>query len=134
MHLSRFESTPPHPDRWDMVLFAGGPVWAMEWCPTPDDAPATQYLALSCHQGMEDQHFVNKMYSGTGLIQLWDVGKLECTSRYRLTLYQWVIKYKDSGTQGEARQLDEDRIGAEYESVNKGGEVEVFSPLEDALW
>ncbi|KAK2855921.1 hypothetical protein Q5P01_004656 [Channa striata] len=79
--LSRFESVSAHPDRWDMFLYAGGPVWAMEWCPTPDGAPATQYVALACHQGMDDIHHVNKIYTGPGLVQLWDVGKLEYNKR-----------------------------------------------------
>lgn len=82
MRPTRFSSAPPHPDRWDMFLFAGGPVWAMEWCPTPDTAQATQYIALACHQGMDDQHFVNKVYTGAGLVQLWDVGSLTFSTRY----------------------------------------------------
>ncbi|XP_054473974.1 general transcription factor 3C polypeptide 2 [Anoplopoma fimbria] len=79
--LSRFSAVPAHPDRWDMLLNAGGPVWAMEWCPTPDGAPASQYVALACHRGMEDQHCVNKTHSGAGLVQLWDLGALEYNSR-----------------------------------------------------
>ncbi|XP_026174751.1 general transcription factor 3C polypeptide 2 isoform X2 [Mastacembelus armatus] len=79
--LSRFGAVPAHPDRWDMVLYAGGPVWAMEWCPTPDGAPATQYIALACHREMDDLHYVNKIYTGPGLVQLWDVGKLEYSCR-----------------------------------------------------
>ncbi|XP_005464867.1 general transcription factor 3C polypeptide 2 isoform X2 [Oreochromis niloticus] len=79
--LKRFDSIPPHPERWDMMLYAGGPVWALEWCPTPDGAPATQYIALSCHQRMDDFHYVNKTSAGTGLIQLWDVGKLKYGNR-----------------------------------------------------
>ncbi|XP_038160054.1 general transcription factor 3C polypeptide 2 [Cyprinodon tularosa] len=81
LRLSRFEATPAHRDRWDMILFAGGPVWAMEWCPTPDGAPASQYLALACHRGMDDLHCVNRTYSEPGLLQLWDCGKLEYDSR-----------------------------------------------------
>nr|XP_020473904.1 general transcription factor 3C polypeptide 2 isoform X1 [Monopterus albus] len=79
--LSRFGALPAHPDRWDMLLYAGGPVWAMEWCPTPGAAPATQYIALACHRGMDDEHYVNKTYTGAGLVQLWDVGQLEYNSR-----------------------------------------------------
>ncbi|XP_042359170.1 general transcription factor 3C polypeptide 2 [Plectropomus leopardus] len=79
--LSRFTALPAHEDRWDMVLYAAGPVWAMEWCPTPDGAPASQYIALACHRGMDDQHRVNKMYSGPGLVQLWDMGSLEYDCR-----------------------------------------------------
>ncbi|XP_070705564.1 general transcription factor 3C polypeptide 2 [Pempheris klunzingeri] len=79
--LRRLAAVPAHPERWDMMLYAGGPLWAMEWCPTPDGAPASQFLALACHRGMDDQHYVNRMYAGPGLVQLWDVGKLECDSR-----------------------------------------------------
>lgn len=79
----RFEAVPPHPERWDMLLYTGGPVWAMEWCPTPEGAPATQYIAVACHRGMDDQHRANELYAGTGLVQLWDVSKLEYNTRYR---------------------------------------------------
>ncbi|XP_068433274.1 general transcription factor 3C polypeptide 2 [Clinocottus analis] len=79
--LGRFTAVPAHPDRWDMLLFAGGPVWALEWCPTPDGAPACQYVALACHGGMEDRHCVNKTHSGAGLVQLWDLGPLQYNSR-----------------------------------------------------
>ncbi|XP_062267798.1 general transcription factor 3C polypeptide 2 isoform X2 [Platichthys flesus] len=78
--LNRFEAVPAHTARWDMLLYAGGPVWAMEWCPTPDGAPATQYIAVACHRGMDDQHYVNKTCTGPGLIQLWDVGMMEYNS------------------------------------------------------
>lgn len=81
----RFTAAPPHPEHWDMLLFAGGPVWALEWCPTPDGARATQYVALACHQRMDDQHFINKMYTGPGLVQLWDVGKLDYNNRLNRT-------------------------------------------------
>ncbi|XP_022048403.1 general transcription factor 3C polypeptide 2 [Acanthochromis polyacanthus] len=78
--LSRFEALPPHPERWDMLLYAGGPVWALEWCPTPDGAIATQYIALACHRGMDDLHYASKTCTGSGLVQLWDVSKLEYDS------------------------------------------------------
>ncbi|XP_059213002.1 general transcription factor 3C polypeptide 2 [Centropristis striata] len=79
--LSRFTAVPAHPDRWDMLLYTGGPIWSMEWCPTPDGAPASQYVALACHRGMDDQHYANKTYSGAGLVQLWDLSTLEYNSR-----------------------------------------------------
>uniref|UniRef100_A0A1A7WT83 General transcription factor IIIC, polypeptide 2, beta n=1 Tax=Iconisemion striatum TaxID=60296 RepID=A0A1A7WT83_9TELE len=81
LRLSRFESVPAHSGRWDMLLFAGGPVWALEWCPTPDGAPASQYLALACHRGMDDVHQVNQIYTEPGLVQLWDCGSLKYNSR-----------------------------------------------------
>lgn len=77
---SRFQSTPPHPDRWDTTLFAGGPLWAMEWCPAPDDSADRQYVALACHREMDDEHCVNQTYGGDALVQLWDVGRLDSIS------------------------------------------------------
>ncbi|TNN45436.1 General transcription factor 3C polypeptide 2 [Liparis tanakae] len=79
--LGRFSAKPAHPDRWDMLLCAGGPVWAMEWCPTPDGTAASQYIALGCHRGMEDKHCVNKTHGGGGLVQLWHLGTLKYNSR-----------------------------------------------------
>ncbi|XP_069028468.1 general transcription factor 3C polypeptide 2 [Embiotoca jacksoni] len=72
---------PAHPERWDMLLYAGGPVWSLEWCPTPDGAPATQYVALAGHRAMDEEHYANRTCAGPGLVQLWDVGKLEYNSR-----------------------------------------------------
>lgn len=68
-----------------MALFVGGPVWAMEWCPTPDSSPEKQYIALACHREMDDEHCVNKTYGGSGLVQLWDVGRLDSCSRCSLS-------------------------------------------------
>nr|XP_061785847.1 general transcription factor 3C polypeptide 2-like [Nerophis lumbriciformis]XP_061785848.1 general transcription factor 3C polypeptide 2-like [Nerophis lumbriciformis]XP_061785849.1 general transcription factor 3C polypeptide 2-like [Nerophis lumbriciformis]XP_061785850.1 general transcription factor 3C polypeptide 2-like [Nerophis lumbriciformis]XP_061785851.1 general transcription factor 3C polypeptide 2-like [Nerophis lumbriciformis] len=79
--LKRFEALPSHQDRWDLHLNAGGPVWAMEWCPTPDGAVASQYLAVACYRNMDDQHYLHKTYSGPALVQLWDLGLLEYDSR-----------------------------------------------------
>ncbi|XP_057678778.1 general transcription factor 3C polypeptide 2 [Corythoichthys intestinalis] len=79
--LGRFEALPAHPQGWDMHLYTGGPVWAMEWCPMPDNAVASQYLAIACHRNMDDQHFYHETYSGPALVQLWEVGTLEYNTR-----------------------------------------------------
>ncbi|CAL8391648.1 general transcription factor 3C polypeptide 2 isoform X1 [Gadus morhua] len=79
--LNRFQVSDPHPERLDLTVFVGGPVWALEWCPLPDGATAHQYLALACHQGMDQQHVFNQMYAGAGLVQLWDMGGLDYRSR-----------------------------------------------------
>ncbi|CAG5928423.1 unnamed protein product [Menidia menidia] len=106
--LKRFEAASPHPDRWDSLLFAGGPVWALEWCPTPDGAPANQHIALACHPGMDDVHQVNRTSTEPGLVQLWDCGRLEYDSRpdahpalaYGLALdkgFIWHLKWCPTG-------------------------------------
>ncbi|XP_028296472.1 general transcription factor 3C polypeptide 2 [Gouania willdenowi] len=106
--LHRFEALPPHPQRWDMMLFVGGPVWALEWCPTPDGRSAPQYVALAAHRGMDELHNIKDTYSGPGLVQLWDVGELDYNSRpqqtssmsYSLVLehgFVWQLKFCPSG-------------------------------------
>jgi len=65
------------------MFFAGGPVWAMAWCPLPlqntiyRTAHINQYLAVSCHSGMEDTYISGQSYSHSGLIQIWDFGHLD---------------------------------------------------------
>ncbi|XP_077408549.1 general transcription factor 3C polypeptide 2 [Vanacampus margaritifer] len=106
--LDRFESLPVHPQCWDMHLFTGGPVWAMEWCPTPDGAAASQYLAMACHKDAGDEHYFQETCPGPALVQLWDVGTLEYNARpnsqavlaYGLALDQgfiWHLKWCPSG-------------------------------------
>ncbi|XP_076872830.1 general transcription factor 3C polypeptide 2 [Brachyhypopomus gauderio] len=75
--VKRFESSPPHAERWDSLFFVGGPVWAMEWCPCPDGAAEKQYAALYCNTGMDDRHKVNALHTGRALLQLWDLGNLQ---------------------------------------------------------
>ncbi|KAI7799988.1 general transcription factor 3C polypeptide 2 [Triplophysa rosa] len=79
--VKRFESLPHHGDRWDSLFFVGGPVRSMEWCPCPDGAAPRQYAAIYCHKGMDDRNEINKMHTGPVLLQLWDIGELQCKSR-----------------------------------------------------
>ncbi|KAM4902839.1 general transcription factor 3C polypeptide 2 isoform 2-T2 [Sylvia borin] len=75
--LNRFSSLQPHPERLDVSFFVGGPVWAMEWCPTPEASAAPQYVAVSCHRSMEETHSVSGLHSGPALLQLWGLGVLQ---------------------------------------------------------
>lgn len=76
----RFESMSPNTERWDSLFFVGGPVWAMEWGPVPEGAAHTQYAALYCNRNMDTRHKINTLHTEHGLLQLWDLGKLQ-TSR-----------------------------------------------------
>ena len=79
--MSRFECLPPHPERWDMLFYTGGPGWARDGCPSPDGAPASQYAAIYCHRNLDDQHRMNELYTKPGLIQIWDLGQLQYNTR-----------------------------------------------------
>ncbi|KAJ8009120.1 hypothetical protein DPEC_G00085560 [Dallia pectoralis] len=75
--MKRFESLPHNPKRWDIMFYTGGPVWAMDWCPTPDGARANQYAAIYSHKDLDHQHKINRLYTEPGLIQIWDLGQLQ---------------------------------------------------------
>ncbi|NWH71626.1 TF3C2 factor, partial [Piaya cayana] len=75
--VNRFSSLPPHEERQDMSFFVGGPVWAMEWCPSPEGSVAAQYVAIYCHRSMEETHSVAGLHCGPALLQLWDLGSLQ---------------------------------------------------------
>ncbi|KAK2883984.1 hypothetical protein Q8A67_017621 [Cirrhinus molitorella] len=79
--VKRFESLPHHSECWDALFFVGGPVRSLEWCPCPDGAAKRQYAAIYCHKGMDDEHKINKLHTGPVLLQLWDIGNLQCKSR-----------------------------------------------------
>ncbi|NWI86993.1 TF3C2 factor, partial [Pitta sordida] len=75
--INRFSSLQPHPERLDVSFFVGGPVWAMEWCPTPEGSAAPQYVAVSCHRSMEETHSMAGLHTGPALLQLWGLGTLQ---------------------------------------------------------
>uniref|UniRef100_A0A8C3BS02 General transcription factor 3C polypeptide 2 n=1 Tax=Cairina moschata TaxID=8855 RepID=A0A8C3BS02_CAIMO len=75
--LNRFNSLQPHKERRDVSFFVGGPVWAMEWCPTPEGSAAPQYVCLYCHKSMDETHSVAGLHRGPALLQLWSLGTLQ---------------------------------------------------------
>ncbi|CAI7934848.1 general transcription factor 3C polypeptide 2 isoform X2 [Podarcis lilfordi] len=75
--INRFNALQPHEERLDVTFFVGGPVWAMEWCPTPEGAPASQYAAIYCNPGMDDRHSLAGTHTGPALLQLWELGPLQ---------------------------------------------------------
>ncbi|NXU54305.1 TF3C2 factor, partial [Turnix velox] len=75
--LNRFCSLQPHQQRLDLSFFVGGPVWAMEWCPSPEGSAALQYVAVYCHGSMEETHSAVGLHTGPALLQLWGLGMLQ---------------------------------------------------------
>jgi len=63
----------------DCVLFAGGPVWAVDWCPLPAPADAAgplqtvETLAVATHPRSARRNPVNVAQQGPGVVQLWGV-------------------------------------------------------------
>lgn len=61
----------------DSVLFAGGPVWALDWCPapTPGDAAAgplqtVETLAVATHPRSARRNPINVAQQGPGVVQV----------------------------------------------------------------
>ncbi|XP_048453025.1 general transcription factor 3C polypeptide 2 [Rhincodon typus] len=75
--LRRFQSLPAHKDRWDVNFFVGGPVWCVEWCPTPEGSAACQYAAIYCNKRMDDRHKLMDQYTEPTLLQIWQLGDLQ---------------------------------------------------------
>ncbi|XP_036118186.1 general transcription factor 3C polypeptide 2 [Molossus molossus] len=75
--INRFSSITAHPERWDVSFFTGGPLWALDWCPVPEGAAASQYVALFSSPDMNETHPLSQLHSGPGLLQLWGLGTLQ---------------------------------------------------------
>ncbi|KAL4458983.1 hypothetical protein ABPG75_013848 [Micractinium tetrahymenae] len=64
----------------DVLLNAGGPVWAMDWCPAGTQAGAAAgptYLALGCHPLESQQNVIGTEVRGPACIQLWELSHPE---------------------------------------------------------
>ncbi|KAG2468539.1 UCKL1 protein, partial [Polypterus senegalus] len=94
--INRFQSVSPHHERWDFAFFVGGPVWSMEWCPTPDGSSASQFVAIYCNNGMDDRHKHCALHSEPALLQIWKLGNLchdSCPSSKAIFSYGIALDY-----------------------------------------
>jgi hypothetical protein len=62
----------------DVLLNAGGPVWAMDWLPLPKvdsgrPSPEVAYLALGCHPADSPLHRIGTPITGPHSIQIWEI-------------------------------------------------------------
>ncbi|XP_031550880.1 uncharacterized protein LOC116288250 [Actinia tenebrosa] len=65
----------------DRIFYAGGPVWELSWCPTPDgEQNANQYLIASAHKSFDTVHNAYEHHKEKGLLQVWNLGTLSNTS------------------------------------------------------
>lgn len=66
------------------VFFVGGPAWAMDWCPMPNDV-LNEYVAISCYRDMDQCQFYDEVEPYPGLIQIWDLSNIQ--NRYSKCMY-----------------------------------------------
>ncbi|KAJ0083331.1 hypothetical protein Patl1_30047 [Pistacia atlantica] len=59
----------------DFVMYAGGSVWALDWCPRvrerPDCHTKCEFIAVSAHPPESYYHQLGASLTGRGIIQIW---------------------------------------------------------------
>ncbi|XP_010242589.1 PREDICTED: uncharacterized protein LOC104586906 isoform X2 [Nelumbo nucifera] len=59
----------------DFILYVGGPVWALDWCPrlhrSSDCHINCEYLAVAAHPPEASYHKIGVPLTGRGVIQIW---------------------------------------------------------------
>ncbi|KAI9108441.1 hypothetical protein K1719_020632 [Acacia pycnantha] len=59
----------------DSLLYVGGPVWALDWCPQihlkPDSSVKCEFLAVVAHPPGASYHKMGNPLTGRGLVQIW---------------------------------------------------------------
>src|SRR5690348_1661877 len=55
----------------ELLANVGGPIWALDWCPTVESS-AHQFLAVGVHNRTEEYHSFGRRYvGGKNMIQIW---------------------------------------------------------------
>ncbi|KAK2978877.1 hypothetical protein RJ640_030926 [Escallonia rubra] len=59
----------------DFVMYVGGSVWALDWCPRAHEISEcdikTEYIAVAAHPPESSYHKIGAPLSGRGVIQIW---------------------------------------------------------------
>ncbi|KAE8098519.1 hypothetical protein FH972_016576 [Carpinus fangiana] len=59
----------------DFVLYVGGHVWALDWCPRvherPEDHIKCEFIAVAAHPPGSSYHKIGASLTGRGVIQIW---------------------------------------------------------------
>ncbi|XP_019427893.1 PREDICTED: uncharacterized protein LOC109336019 isoform X3 [Lupinus angustifolius] len=59
----------------DFVMYVGGPVWALDWCPQmhekPDCSIKCEFIAVATHPPGSSYHKMGAPLTGRGVIQIW---------------------------------------------------------------
>ncbi|CAM9170249.1 unnamed protein product [Lampetra planeri] len=66
----RFEALPLDSRAWDLNFFVGGPVWSLDWGPTPNGSLSNQHVALYANSSALDLHKLNQIHREPALLQV----------------------------------------------------------------
>ncbi|KAI9092336.1 hypothetical protein K1719_027836 [Acacia pycnantha] len=95
----------------DSLLYVGGPVWALDWCPQihlkPDSSVKCEFLAVVAHPPGASYHKMGNPLTGRGLVQIWCIlnKKKSNGEAFPLSVFQQICifmhmrktKYDDEG-------------------------------------
>ncbi|XP_010558993.1 PREDICTED: LOW QUALITY PROTEIN: uncharacterized protein LOC104827512 [Tarenaya hassleriana] len=66
----------------DFVMYVGGSLWALDWCPrahrNPDARAKCEFLAVAAHPPESYTHKIGAQLTGRGIIQIWCILNLSC--------------------------------------------------------
>uniref|UniRef100_A0A452ZXD4 General transcription factor 3C polypeptide 2 n=2 Tax=Aegilops tauschii subsp. strangulata TaxID=200361 RepID=A0A452ZXD4_AEGTS len=104
-------------DSSDFILFAGGSVWSLDWCPKLCDKPCSrvncEYLAVAAHPPGSSYHKLGMPLIGRGIIQVWClVAPFE-----EADPHQSMIAYSKSNRRGRPRKIPDENNSIESSSV-----------------
>ncbi|KAL5546828.1 hypothetical protein UlMin_006515 [Ulmus minor] len=67
----------------DFVMYVGGPVWGLDWCPRvharPDSSIKREFIAIAAHPPGSSYHKIGAPLSGRGLVQIWSLLNVSMT-------------------------------------------------------
>ncbi|KAI5020349.1 hypothetical protein ZWY2020_045237 [Hordeum vulgare] len=100
-------------DSSDFILFAGGSVWSLDWCPKLCDKPCSpvncEYLAVAAHPPGSSYHKLGMPLIGRGIIQVWClVAPFEEADPHQ---------YSKSNRRGRPRKIPDENNSIESSSV-----------------
>ncbi|PKI79404.1 uncharacterized protein LOC116195821 isoform X1 [Punica granatum] len=63
--------------RKDFLMYVGGPVWALDWCPRADGRPdchiKQEFIAVAAHPPGSSYHKLGCPLTGRGIVQIWSL-------------------------------------------------------------
>ncbi|KAF8041893.1 hypothetical protein BT93_A0482 [Corymbia citriodora subsp. variegata] len=61
----------------DFIIYVGGSVWALDWCPRvchrPESQTKIEFIAVAAHPRGSSQHKLGAQLTGRGVIQIWSL-------------------------------------------------------------
>ncbi|KAK4754953.1 hypothetical protein SAY87_008710 [Trapa incisa] len=77
MQDKKLEGSADAEQRKDFVMYVGGSVWALDWCPRDNGMPSCQisqeFIAVAAHPPGSSYHKLGYPLTGRGIIQIWSL-------------------------------------------------------------